>query len=844
MILKNRLFLFLTLFFFFVSASYSQDTNSLLPLKTVFEQITKKHRVKFNYIDSEVEPFKIEPPAAHLSLKEKLDIIRVKTGLLFKQSKDYIIVYTAVDSNLICGYIVDDKEEPVEGALIRYPGDGEYTTSNDKGYFEIKRSNSESIEISHLAYETLSFAVNSFKGDCRTIMLSLRFMVLEEVVAERYLTSGISKKNDGSFVITPRKFGILPGLIEPDVLQTMQQLPGISSVDETVSNMNVRGGTHDQNYFLWNGIRLFQTGHFFGLISALNPNLPHKIKIYKNGTSAFYGESVSSAIDISSRSKDIDNGSFSIGTNMINVDFYGVGKINKNSEFEVSGRRSFTDIFDLPAYSQYSKRIFQNTVVTELDNSNDVNYKSDKEFYYYDFTGQYHHKIGKNELFIDFIGMKNDLNFTQGTISSSGVITTESNLSQLTFGASATWQTQWNENNTGEISVYGSYYNVEGKNEELLNSQILQQENEVLDTSIRLSNSTTLSDDMLLNTGYQYNEIGIMNSDMVNSPNFSRTIKEILTTHALIGELEYNPSCSRIFSTIGLRGNYISNFSMFLLEPRLQFNYTISSKWKAEILGEFKSQSSSQIADVQQDFLGIEKRKWVLANDEDIPVQRSKQISAGLYFKSKQWQVSLENFYKKVKGITTPEQGFQNQLEFTNLIGDYRVFGTEFLVQKQFKGFYAWVSYCWNNNQYDFSGFEPSEFPSNYEIRHTIKCAATYEWNSLKVALGAKWYTGRPETVPLSSDPVYNMEGEPEISYSDPNSSNIGNFFQVDFSAMYAFRLNKDASVQVGASIMNLLNRKNIINRYYRINNDSNRIEMVNTYSVEMVPNAMVRFNF
>ena len=89
MILKNRLFLFLTLFFFFASASYSQDTNSPVPLKIVFEQITKKHRVKFNYIDSEVESFKIEPPAAHLSLKEKLDIIRVKTGLLFKQSKDY-----------------------------------------------------------------------------------------------------------------------------------------------------------------------------------------------------------------------------------------------------------------------------------------------------------------------------------------------------------------------------------------------------------------------------------------------------------------------------------------------------------------------------------------------------------------------------------------------------------------------------------------------------------------------------------------------------------------------------------------------------------------------------------
>ena len=44
----------------------------------------------------------------------------------------------------------------------------------------------------------------------------------------------------------------------------------IISVDESVANINIRGGTHDQNLFLWNNIRMFQTGHFFGLISAFS----------------------------------------------------------------------------------------------------------------------------------------------------------------------------------------------------------------------------------------------------------------------------------------------------------------------------------------------------------------------------------------------------------------------------------------------------------------------------------------------------------------------------------------------------------------------------------------------
>ena len=77
---------------------------------------------------------------------------------------------------------------------------------------------------------------------------------LEEIVITNYLTKGISKKSDGKITFNTEEFGILPGLIEPDILQTIQALPGVLSVDETVSNINVRGGTHDQNLILWDGI--------------------------------------------------------------------------------------------------------------------------------------------------------------------------------------------------------------------------------------------------------------------------------------------------------------------------------------------------------------------------------------------------------------------------------------------------------------------------------------------------------------------------------------------------------------------------------------------------------------
>jgi hypothetical protein len=126
------------------------------------------------------------------------------------------------------------------------------------------------------------------------IALDVVVQQLTTIEAQRYLASGIGKSPSGTVTVKPGKFGILPGLTEPDVLQTMHLLPGVVSIDETVSNLNVRGGTHDQNLFLWNGIRMFQTSHFFGLISAFNPMVTTKIRISKNGSSAFFGESVSS----------------------------------------------------------------------------------------------------------------------------------------------------------------------------------------------------------------------------------------------------------------------------------------------------------------------------------------------------------------------------------------------------------------------------------------------------------------------------------------------------------------------------------------------------------------------
>ncbi|MDG2499460.1 MAG: DUF4974 domain-containing protein, partial [Flavobacteriaceae bacterium] len=48
---------------------------------------------------------------------------------------------------------------------------------------------------------------------------------LDIVVVRSYLTKGILKINNGSYTLSPSELGVLPGLVEPDVLESIQLLP-------------------------------------------------------------------------------------------------------------------------------------------------------------------------------------------------------------------------------------------------------------------------------------------------------------------------------------------------------------------------------------------------------------------------------------------------------------------------------------------------------------------------------------------------------------------------------------------------------------------------------------------
>jgi len=664
----------------------------------------------------------------------------------------------------------------------------------------------------------------------------MSMQLLDEITVSNYLTRGITLRTNGTTQIRPQGFGILPGLIEPDVLQTIQALPAIQSADERISNLNVRGGTNDQNLILWDGVKMYQSGHFFGLISAFNPYLIKDVIVSKNGSSAVYGDGVSSIIDMRSPNQIELSNTFGVGINLVNGDAFYKGAINKKMGLQLSARRSLTDLFSTPTYDEYFKRIFQDT---DLTNSNTIS--QNERFYFYDVSAKFLYDISeKDNIRINVLNIYNDLNYDEEARVNDVDEVLNSNLVQRNLALGTTYNRTWNDKVSTSAQLSVSNYDLESTNYDVINNQRLIQKNEVLDTSLKLHLTYKPDESINYFGGYQFSEVGISNLEDVNNPVFRRLVKEVLRTHSIFNEISFSSKSKQTNARIGIRTNYIEKFSEIYFEPRFNFSQRFLSNFRFELLGELKSQTTSQIIDLQNDFLGVEKRRWVLSNNEDIPIIKSKQFSVGLHYNKNKLLISAEAFIKDVEGITTRSQGFQNQYQFLNTTGSYRIKGIDFLVNKQIQNLSTWLSYSLSKNDYKFKDLNfGNEFPNNFDIRHAIKFGSSLTYNNLKLAVGINWRSGKPFTQPDADNPVSGNF----INYGLPNNETLSYYLRADVSAIHNFKLSNTVNASTGFSLWNVTNNKNIINTYYTIN-DSGSTNKIELESLGLTPNFSFRVNF
>ena len=838
MIIKSKSVLISFLcFIMFSNGLRAQEDNERLTLDVIFGTLEETYGYQFNFAEDSIEGILIKPPQKDLSFNAVLDYLKSTTGLLYVVMDDHFVLVKKKEALILCGYLKNGEDnEPLVGATIQ--GLSDATISDASGFFRLQVNNElEHVIIRHLGFTEVNQSYDIFETNtCNDVFLYPDYQELSEIILVPYIVNGINKLKNGSYHIDFSKFEILPGLIDTDVLQSVQAFPGIQSINETVSNINIRGGTHDQNLVLWDGIKMYQSGHFFGLISMYNPQITQKVTVLKNGSDVTQTDGVSGTIAMETEQTINTKFKGSIGVNFIDANGFVDTPIGKRSSIQVAARKSISDFIETPTYSNFFDRISQNT---EVENNQSDIINSDESFDFYDASLRWIYKISdQDELRVNFITVANELQFNENEVEGTVETSRESSLAQNSIAGAIHYDRTWNEQWHSSLSIYETDYKLKAINVNLLEEQRFLQENVVSETSIKALIDYKMNKHFKWLNGYHFVETEVTNLDDVDTPVFRLKISEVVRTHGIFSQLAYTSNDSNTSLNLGLRFNYIDKFKKQLWEPRLSFTHKFSDYLAMEVLGEFKHQNTSQIINFQNDFLGIEKRRWQLSNNNSIPVIRSKQASLGATFNKRGWLLGAEVYYKRVDGITAQSQGFQNQYEFTRASGHYNASGFDFLLRKHFKSVNAWLSYSLMNNDYTFEVLSNTSFPSNYEIAHTATLGVTYSTNRLKLSTGVNWHTGKPISKPVSGNTI---DGN-FINFGTVNGENLKDYWRVDISALYDFRLNDRIKAKLGASVWNLLGKKNEINAFYRIENEQ-AIETIQQ-SLGFTPNAVLRVYF
>ncbi|AZJ35656.1 hypothetical protein D6T69_09045 [Tenacibaculum singaporense] len=772
--------------------------------------------------------------------QEKVDISFIDAPLLdvLKETETYYGVKFSFNTEIINGKNFSFKKKKCE--LVYLIGEIERQTPlifnqiNERYYYITKNSN---------------FKPNEYN-------------LLKEVLVTNYITSGINKKRNGTISILPSQLGVLPGLTEPDVLESLKIIPGVQSPNETAAGIYIRGGTPNQNLVLWDGIKMYYSGHFFGMISAFNPYTTKEVTLSKSGTGARYGNRVSGVIDIKTTEKIPEKITGNFGLNMTHADALISIPFSEKTALSFSVRRSFSDVLKTFTFDKLSMRVFQTFDDNQENQIIDKNIKFDRnnKFKFSDYTTKFIYKPNENEsLSLSFLHTKNQM-FNDFTIP----IYKDKYNDKLDIdntGLSINWKKQSSEKKTHNIKSYFSKFHLDyvGNYNYIDDYLILlsTKSNSLTDFGISYNMNYSFNNRTDLFWGYDFTstkaayELKYL-ADVEGQNRYSSIQEDEGTnnTHSIFAEYLYDNDNWNINS--GIRLNYFSKIDKLVFEPRLYFEKKLTSNLSFKASFEQKHQTLSQIIEFQTSSLGfdLENQIWAQVNNDNIPLQKSLQVSTGILFNKDNWKIDIEPYYKKVSGMTSQTSGYNDQTaDFSN--GKGKVYGIDVLINKKFNNYRTWVNYSYTKNRFKFLDLENKFFPANHDITNYFSWSHAYKLNNYEFSLGWIHRTGNPYTA--VKEFYTDDNGAPHINLDSDNINalRLPNYSRFDASMTYSFNFSKRWKGKLGFSLLNIFNKKNILSRTYNaipIRNSDNQIEYklkeVNKISLGITPNFVFRVNF
>lgn len=331
-----------------------QLTEQDSTLVKVLEGIQDKSTARFYFLDEWLAPVVVPQRYNGQTLGQALEDVLRNTGISYVEMYPDVIVFVK-DASLailrdqalehaqrankriaryefgsqrrmqsssvrISGRVEDSRTgEPLPHANIRASDERFGATTDENGNYVLAIPPGVYVlDFSLVDYEDQVVDVAAYADGTIDVVMDEMPTMLGEVVIQDQRNAELATARIGETQLVMHDVVRAPALLgEPDLIRQVQTLPGVTTVGESASGFNVRGGSVDQNLILYDGLPVFNSSHVFGFLSTFTPHAISDVSFYRGGIPAEYGGRVSSVLDIHAREGDMRKWNTEAGIGMI-----------------------------------------------------------------------------------------------------------------------------------------------------------------------------------------------------------------------------------------------------------------------------------------------------------------------------------------------------------------------------------------------------------------------------------------------------------------------------------------------------------------------------------------------
>lgn len=827
-------------------------------LEEIILEIEKAAKVNFNFDPASIKDIELKNHQKFdlSDLSSSLDLLLQETNIDFEIS-DGIVMLLPPSSNQyqFCGTILDSKEaSPLSFTHVFFDNHhGAFT--DEEGYFEFNRRalKNDKLSISYLAYQDTMIYCGAFKNGCIEILLEPDPIVFsKEIIIRDFLFSAISQgKEFNGINFNMQALNHELGALEKDVLKSVQFLPGISSLDETASNLSIRGSEPDQNLILWEGVPLYNTGHFFGLISSVNPFVVNQLNVYSDSYSSSYDNRIGGVIDINLLERIPEKIHAGLGSTFTEAHGELTIPLLKNKlGLMLSGRKSHSDnLEENLTFQQYGQKVFQLNEIIEEEEEEEI-YESNIGTNFYDLNAKLLYSPSRNLKFSSALFHSSNT-FDHATEFNDQLISSTDSLWNSTFIIANHLQHQWSIKSSSSIKLNYSTYsssNIAVLDEALEPTEelLLENDNNIVDYQLKLIHQQKFSKFSLeagyildrKEVNYEINKYSFYEADL------SLSKFQDATFHHIFTDLDWQ--YHKWYLNFGNRISYLNESGIIDFSPRLSLTHLFNDKLNFRFSTGIYNQFVSQFLDFSQSELNLENRTWTLNTDTPM---RSFKLGVGGTYDQNGLLIDADLYYHQSMSVPVLTTGQSSVLE-VNGNGSTVASGLELLIKKRWNNLSTGLSYHLGYVNFILSDLDTDLFPSNNDQRHNLSLIGHYKWKAFNFSMHYALKSGLPYSNPSGITLIQEFEEDYyEVEIENFNDQRLSYYRRFDTTVAYNTSIKELIKLDLQLSLFNVFGTQNSLSRSYILSNiDQNSAEPeifeVEKFQLGRTPQILIRISF